>query len=117
MKSNPTVIAAPSEFPKPPRLRRVAGMLAGAMIVCSLSITSFAGSGDKAVAPPETKAPGLTGIELWTINCNRCHTYRGSNEFTAAHWENILLHMRIRAGIPAGQAREILKFLQAGAGK
>ncbi|MEP6673356.1 MAG: cytochrome c [Chthoniobacter sp.] len=67
-------------------------------------------------AVPET-AGALSGVELWSINCNRCHTYRASNEYTAAQWQNLLLHMRVRANLPAAQAREILKFLQAGAGK
>jgi cytochrome c5 len=60
---------------------------------------------------------GASGAELWTLNCNRCHMIRSGGEFTAAQWQTILMHMRIRANIPAAQAREILKFLQAGAGK
>jgi cytochrome c5 len=60
---------------------------------------------------------GPSGAELWTLNCNRCHMIRSPGEFTAAQWQPILMHMRIRANIPAAQAREILKFLQAGAGK
>jgi len=59
----------------------------------------------------------LSGAQLWAMNCNRCHMLRGSGEFTAAQWQSIMRHMRIRANIPAAQAREILKFLQAGAGK
>jgi cytochrome c5 len=59
----------------------------------------------------------LSGAELWTLNCNRCHMIRSPGEFTAAQWEAIMMHMRVRANIPAAQAREILKFLQAGAGK
>jgi cytochrome c5 len=59
----------------------------------------------------------LSGAELWTLNCNRCHMIRSPGEFTAAQWQPILMHMRVRANIPAAQAREILKFLQAGAGK
>jgi cytochrome c5 len=59
----------------------------------------------------------LSGAQLWTLHCNRCHMIRSPGEFTAAQWQPILMHMRIRANIPAGQAREILKFLQAGAGK
>ena len=59
----------------------------------------------------------LSGAELWTLNCNRCHMIRSPGEFTAAQWQAILMHMRVRANIPAAQAREILKFLQSGAGK
>lgn len=97
-----------------PILSTASRLLTLAAALCTLTATGLAGS--KQEPPAETKA-GLSGIELWTIHCNRCHTYRGSNEFTAAHWQNILMHMRIRANLPAAQAREILKYLQQGAGK
>jgi hypothetical protein len=71
---------------------------------------------------PETKVETttevkLSGAELWTLNCNRCHMYRSPGEFTAAQWPTIIMHMRVRANLPAAQAREIRKFLEAGAGK
>ena len=72
---------------------------------------------EKPALVPAKKVTGIPGSELWTIHCNRCHTYRGSNEFTPAQWGNIVLHMRVRANIPAAQAREILNYLQQGAGK
>ena len=100
-----------------PNLARAAGLLAVAAAICAMPATGSAGSGAKDAPPAEVKTSGLSGVELWTMHCNRCHTYRGSNEFTSAHWENILMHMRIRANIPAAQAREIIKFLQQGAGK
>ena len=55
----------------------------------------------------------LTGAELYAIHCSRCHTERYATEFTAAQWKTIILHMRVRANLPATQAKEILKFLQA----
>jgi hypothetical protein len=33
-----------------------------------------------------------------------------------AHWRNIMIHMRVRANLPAAQAREILKYLEEDAG-
>jgi cytochrome c5 len=63
------------------------------------------------------KAEPLSGAELWTISCSRCHMVRSPGEFTAAQWKTILMHMRVRANLPAAQAREIQKFLEAGAGK
>jgi hypothetical protein len=87
-----------------------------AVVAAVFTMASAGLAGSKETPPVETKI-GLSGIELWSIHCNRCHTYRGSNEFTAAHWQNILMHMRIRANLPAAQAREVLKYLQQGAGK
>ena len=95
--------------------------MALAAVIC-LAAPSHAGSNAPAPAPPSAPAPAekavaLSGVQLWSVNCNRCHTYRGANEFTAAQWQSILIHMRVRANLPAAQAREILKFLQQGAGK
>jgi hypothetical protein len=58
----------------------------------------------------------LTGAELYAINCNRCHPERYATEFTSAQWKTIMLHMRVRANLPAAQAKEILKFLKEDAG-
>jgi len=63
------------------------------------------------------KVEALSGAELWTMNCSRCHMARNSGEFTAAQWRTILRHMRIRANLPASQAKELQKYLEAGAGK
>ena len=66
----------------------------------------------------ETKpAPNkLTGAELYAINCNRCHPERYPTEFNSAQWKTIITHMRVRANLPAKQAREILKYMQEEAG-
>jgi cytochrome c553 len=63
------------------------------------------------------KVESPSGAELWAMNCNRCHMARNPGEFTAAQWRTIFRHMRIRANIPASQARELQKYLEAGAGK
>jgi hypothetical protein len=65
----------------------------------------------------QVKAEPLSGAELWAMNCSRCHMARSPGEFTAAQWQTILTHMRVRANLPAAQVREIQKFMQAGAGK
>jgi hypothetical protein len=69
-------------------------------------------------AEPEkkTEKPKLTGAELYAINCNRCHPERYATEFTSAQWKTIMLHMRVRANLPAAQAKEILKYLQEDSG-
>ena len=71
-----------------------------------------------AIAKPAKKAEKkkLTGAELYQINCNRCHAERYPTEFTPAQWKTIVTHMRVRANLPAAQAREILKYLQEDSG-
>ena len=59
----------------------------------------------------------LTGAELYSINCNRCHSERYPTERTAAQWKTIMLHMQVRANIPVNQARLILQYLQDNSGR
>ncbi len=109
-----------SESPRPPV---VAGLAAAAM-VCAVSLASAAGTDTNA---PPTMKPGteakatqpakkLTGADLYAMHCNRCHPERYATEFTAAQWKTIVTHMRVRANLPASQAKLILKYLQEDAG-
>jgi hypothetical protein len=59
----------------------------------------------------------LSGADLYAIHCNRCHPERYATERTAAQWKTLMLHMRVRANLPAEQAKAILKFLQEDSGK
>jgi hypothetical protein len=72
----------------------------------------------QAAQPAELAAEpkALTGAELYAINCNRCHPERSPVERNAAEWKTILIHMRVRANLPAAQARTILEYLQANSG-
>jgi mono/diheme cytochrome c family protein len=113
-----------------PRLRAGVwlAVIAGTMYVASLALVGGADAqADKAVkpetvAPSEKKMPKkaqkkkLTGAELYAINCGRCHPERYATEWTAAQWKTIMLHMRVRANLPADQAKAILKYLQEDSG-
>ncbi len=59
----------------------------------------------------------MSGAELYSMHCNRCHAERYPTERTAAQWKTILLHMRVRANLPAEQARTILTYLQENSGR
>lgn len=65
---------------------------------------------------PKKEKKKLTGAELYAINCNRCHPERYPTEWTAAQWKTIMLHMRVRANLPAAQAKTIAKYLQEESG-
>ena len=59
----------------------------------------------------------LSGAELYQIHCSRCHPERYATERTEAQWKTIMLHMRVRANLPADQAKAVQKYLQEDAGK
>jgi hypothetical protein len=73
------------------------------------------------VKAPETKQPvlkhQLTGAELYSMHCNRCHPERYPTERTGAQWKTIMLHMQVRANIPGNQAKLILQYLQDNSGR
>lgn len=75
-----------------------------------------ASSSDASSAPKAEILKPLTGAELYAINCNRCHPGRSPIERRAAEWKTILTHMRVRANLPATQARAILQYLQENSG-
>lgn len=85
--------------------------------------TNSVASQPKAAAtnsPPQIARPvphQLSGAELYSMHCNRCHPERYPTERTAAQWKTIMLHMRVRANLPAEQARTILQYLQENSGR
>jgi len=70
---------------------------------------------------PEAEKPvlkhQLTGAELYSMHCNRCHPERYPTERTGAQWKTIMLHMQVRANVPNAQARLILQYLQDNSGR
>lgn len=105
----------------PPRL--LAQPSAGA--APALSQTNSVASQTNAPPPKVVQAPPqkvkvrhqFTGAELYSIHCNRCHPERYPTERTAAQWKTIMLHMQVRANLPASQAKLILKYLQDNSGR
>jgi len=99
-----------------------------ALLGGGLATTSLLADETKAVAAGDTNAVAaavsapvakkqLTGAELYSINCNRCHAERYPTERTAAQWKTIMLHMQVRANIPVKQAKLILQYLQENSGR
>ena len=74
------------------------------------------GTNSVAVQAPPARHE-LSGAELYSMHCNRCHPERYPTERTAAQWKTILMHMRVRANLPAEHARTILKYLQENSGR
>ena len=100
-------------------LRAGVGLVVAAVIYAA-SIAFLTGADTK---PADAKAKDaqparkvekkkLTGAELYTINCNRCHAERYPTERTDAQWKTIMMHMQARAQLPGKDAKAILKYLQ-----
>jgi cytochrome c5 len=103
------------------------------MVIGGLTSTLCSAGPETAVSPSQTNVASsqtnsadtntpvaqgqITGAELYSIHCNRCHPERYPTERTAANWKTIMLHMQVRANLPAAQARLILKYLQDNSGR
>ena len=106
------------------RRSAVLAALAAAVFLVSLAGVSAADAKsdketkpDKKAATKTEKKAQYTGAELYAMHCNRCHPERYATERTGAQWKTIMMHMRVRANLPAEQAKAILKFLQEDSGK
>ena len=109
--------------------RRLVSALAAALVAAAApgpraadTISAAPASTNAVTAAAPAPAPvavkkKLTGAELYSIHCNRCHPERYPTERTAANWKTIMLHMQIRASIPGNQARLILQYLQENSGR
>jgi len=102
-------------------------VMAGAIYAASLALVAADDTKTDAAKPAKdpsaekqtTKKAAkkkLTGAEVYALNCNRCHPERYATEFTPSQWKTIMLHMRVRANLPAEQAKAVLKYLQEDAG-
>jgi hypothetical protein len=56
---------------------------------------------------------GLSGEELWSMNCQRCHNIRPPTMYSDAQWDVIVHHMRVRSNITGAEQRAILEFLKS----
>jgi nitrate/TMAO reductase-like tetraheme cytochrome c subunit len=56
---------------------------------------------------------GLSGEELWSNNCMRCHNIRPPTMYSNAQWDVIVHHMRLRANITGQEQRAIVEFLKS----
>jgi hypothetical protein len=108
-----------------------AGIVLAALIaaIYTASIVLVPGADTKAETKPDPKTEKsqktekkttkkkLTGAELYSMHCGRCHPQRYATEFTAAQWKTVMFEMRVRANLPAVQAKALLKYLQEDSGK
>lgn len=67
---------------------------------------------EEPAAKADQQALVREGAKRWPEYCGNCHNLRGPGEHSAAEWETIVQHMRVRANLPGQDAREILEYLK-----
>jgi mono/diheme cytochrome c family protein len=78
-------------------------------VILALAVSSVA------VAEPGDRSSGdsIRGAKYYSDNCGRCHNPRAPTEHRDRDWSIIITHMRITAGLPGQQARDIYAFMAA----
>jgi hypothetical protein len=90
------------------------------LIFASTGWDVFAGSEASREIAPESNgevtsdsSTQLSGEELWSMNCQRCHNIRSPAVYSDAQWDVIVHHMRVRANITGSEQRAIADFLKS----
>jgi hypothetical protein len=90
----------------------------------ALWLAGCATSGEKpdgtGIAQVSTAAPAASfvgGAQLWADTCGRCHNLRSPSSYSAAQWEVITHHMRVRCTLTGDDERAIVAFLKAASGQ
>ena len=52
------------------------------------------------------------GAKTWADTCSRCHNMRDAKSLRDDQWRVAVAHMRVRAGLTAKEAANVLAFLQ-----
>ena len=52
------------------------------------------------------------GAKTWADTCTRCHNMRDPGSLRDDQWRVAIAHMRVRAGLTATEAENVLVFLQ-----
>ena len=114
--TKPNMTQTTKQTGAPTRRWQTAATLAAIMAVIYAVSLSCAAGADAAVEKKKTRKK-LTGSELYAVHCSRCHPERYATERTEGEWKTLAMHMRVRANLPAGQVKTILKYLQEDSGK
>ena len=77
------------------------------MLALTASSVAMSEPGDRSNGDP------IRGAKFYSDNCGRCHNPRGPTEHRDRDWSMVITHMRITAGLPGQQARDIYAFMAA----
>lgn len=82
-------------------------------IASTLAILALLGAGVARAADEEPTPDPVRGANIYADNCGRCHNPRAPRDLDDRDWAVAITHMRIVAGLPGREARDVLAFMQA----
>ncbi len=88
--------------------QRLGSGVGALVLLLALALSTVAAENE----PTETQL-FLRGAKLWGAYCGLCHHARAGGEFNRLEWDTLLLHMRVRANLPAADAEALRVFLRS----
>ncbi|MFN7954810.1 MAG: hypothetical protein U0610_24000 [bacterium] len=91
------------------------GMIRRSALALMIVVGSSAGAAVPARAESEgdSKDLYLTGMDAWGQYCSNCHNPPPASDRAPHEWDTVLMHMRVRANLPAHTADAILEYMKA----
>ncbi len=89
-----------------------AALLAGVLGLGILSIQSPVEAAESNSAKQLDPMQFARGAKSWADTCARCHNMRDARSLRDDQWRAAIAHMRVRAGLTATEAEDVLAFLQ-----
>lgn len=91
---------------------RTSWIVLGALGIGFVALVGPASSEEK-TPDQEHKALVRQGAREWSAYCGSCHNARPPSERSPAEWDTLMMHMRVRANLPARDAEALLAFLRS----
>jgi len=93
------------------RLGAILGLGALGLAVCAGLAAGQSGAEEQ--DPKAQKALVRQGARQWSAYCGGCHNARPPSARSPGEWDTIMLHMRVRANLPAQDAEALLAYLKS----
>ncbi len=78
----------------------------------ALTMQESAVAGENETAAQSDPMQFAKGAKTWADTCTRCHNMRDAKSLRDDQWRVAIAHMRVRAGLTATEAKNVLAFLQ-----
>ena len=88
-------------------------LIGSGFVLAGCSTPSDPKRADAAATTQKSTAVAQSGATMWAQNCGHCHNLRSPDSYSDAQWDVAVLHMRIRANLPAEEYKKILAFLKS----
>lgn len=83
-------------------------------IPAAIALVAALVQGPSALADePGHKALVREGARHWSAYCGSCHNARPAAELSPAEWDVVGMHMRVRANLPAHEAKALIEYLKS----